>query len=178
MKFTFAVIKKNHLLVGAVTMMLVVAGYLNYVYDPTRAFDVELTGKIEDSLGEAIYVSSPSLEKEDYFIKTRIERDNLYASQLESYEKLIKDNSVKDEQKKFAQEQIESINKAKTAISVSENLIMSKEVEKVVILVNNSSVNVVIKTDDLSDTLIAQIQNIITREFETDIKNVHIINEG
>ena len=49
MKFKFTIIKKNQILATAVTMMLVMAGYLNYKYDPTRPFDVELTGKIEDN---------------------------------------------------------------------------------------------------------------------------------
>ena len=98
MKFKFTVIKKNQILAVAVTMMLVMAGYLNYRYDPTKPFEVELTGKIEDNLGDAIFVNSTNIEEdaidvfakdnEDYFVQTRIDRANTYAEQIETYENI------------------------------------------------------------------------------------------
>ena len=36
MNFKFGVIKKNQILASMVILMLVVAGYLNYTYDPTK----------------------------------------------------------------------------------------------------------------------------------------------
>ena len=58
MSVNFTVIKKNQILAGAVTLMLVTAGYLNYKYDPTKPYDVEVTGMIEENLGDAILVDS------------------------------------------------------------------------------------------------------------------------
>lgn len=56
MSFNFTVIKRNQILAGAVTLMLVTAGYLNYKYDPTKPYDVEVTGIIEENLGDAVLV--------------------------------------------------------------------------------------------------------------------------
>lgn len=56
MSFNFTVIKRNQILAGAVTLMLVTAGYLNYKYDPTKPYDVEITGMIEENLGDAVLV--------------------------------------------------------------------------------------------------------------------------
>lgn len=56
MSFNFTVIKKNQILAGAVTLMIVTAGYLNYKYDPTKPYDIEVTGKIEENLGDAVLV--------------------------------------------------------------------------------------------------------------------------
>lgn len=58
MGVNFTVIKKNQILAGAVTLMLVTAGYLNYKYDPTKPYDVEVTGMIEENLGDAVLVDS------------------------------------------------------------------------------------------------------------------------
>ena len=58
MGVNFTVIKKNQILAGAVTLMLVTAGYLNYKYDPTKPYDVEVTGMIEENLGDAVLVNS------------------------------------------------------------------------------------------------------------------------
>lgn len=56
MSFNFTVIKRNQILAGAVTLMFVTAGYLNYKYDPTKPYDVEVTGMIEENLGDAVLV--------------------------------------------------------------------------------------------------------------------------
>jgi len=61
MGVNFTVIKKNQILAGAVTLMLVTAGYLNYKYDPTKTYDVEVTGLIEENLGDAVLVDSQGI---------------------------------------------------------------------------------------------------------------------
>ena len=57
---------------------------------------------------------------------------------------------------------------------ISENLIKNKGFEDIIIFVNGNSVNVVIKAKDLEKEQIAQIQNIVMRELEEDIENIHI----
>ena len=61
MNFKISVIKKNQILAWMVTIMLCVAGYLNYINDPARNFDVEVSGKIEENLGDAVLVDSSNL---------------------------------------------------------------------------------------------------------------------
>ncbi len=184
---TFKVIKKNQILVIAVSLMLVVAGYLNYQYDPNAVYDVELTGVIEDP-GDAVYVNANDLNtnidelkdvsvlntSEDYFIQSKIDRTNAYAEQIEIYEKMIENASVSEEQKNIAQEQIKKINQERDAIIISENLIKLKGHENVVVLVNDNSINVIISEENLTSKEIAQIQNIITHEFDTEIEKIHI----
>lgn len=186
MKFKFTIIKKNQILATAVTMMLVMAGYLNYKYDPTRPFDVELTGKIEDNLGDAIFVNSANIEdaievdvksNEDYFIQTRIDRTNTYAEEIETYENIMMSNSVSEEQKSKVREEIKKINETRNSISIAENLIKLKGFDDVVILVNTSSVNVIVKSEELTKEQVAQIQNIISREFNIEIEKIHITNK-
>ena len=42
------------------------------------------------------------------------------------------------------------------------------------IFVNGDSINIIIKTKELSEEQIAQIQNIVSRELNGDIENIHI----
>ena len=60
---------------------------------------------------------------------------------------------------------------------ICENLIGIKGFEKVVILANGESVNVIIKAENLNTEEIAQIQNIVTRELGTNIENIHIMKK-
>lgn len=186
MTFTFAVIKKNHILIGLVVFMLVMAGYLNYRYDPTSPYDVELTGVIEENLGDAVFVNSDNVETnigdfadleniEDYFIETKITRTNSYAEQIESYEAILTSANVSEEQRSEAQKEIKNINDLRNAITICENLIKLKGIDNVVLLVNGESVNVIVDEDDLTDAQIAQIQNIVVHELGAEVEDIHIM---
>ena len=43
--------------------------------------------------------------------------------------------------------------------------------------VNDKSINVIVKADTLEQDTIAQIQNIIAREMNAEIENIHISNK-
>ncbi len=217
MSFKFTVIKKNQILAGAVTLMLVTAGYLNYKYDPTKPYDVEVTGLIEENLGDAVLVDANGViqdfqkeefnssnytvsndgtmpvfqnntnvntekeekvfkEIEDYFIATRIDRTNQYAEQIESYEMILEGANTSEAQKEKAQAEIERINQTRNSIMIAENLIQLKGFKDVVILVNENSINVIVASDDLSSSEVAQIQSVVINEFAVEIGNIHILN--
>ena len=175
MNFKFGVIKKNQILASMVVLMLVVAGYLNYTYDPTKDYDMELTGIMTSNLGDAYLVDNTGINSniediqrkveasakvttsEEYFATTRMDRENSFAEQLETYQSILTNTSISDEQKKFAQEEITRINNTKNAIVIAENLIRLKGFEDVVILVNGDSVNVVVMSESLSESEVTQI---------------------
>ena len=60
---------------------------------------------------------------------------------------------------------------------ICENLIKTKGIEDVVIFVNDKSISVIVKADKLENDTIAQIQNIIAREMDAEIENIHISNK-
>ena len=109
-----------------------------------------------------------------YFTESRLEREKMYSQMLESYQKILENSQITDTQKEIAQNEVAKINKTKNAIMIAENLIKNKDFSDVVIFVNGNSVNVVVKEKTLKTEQIAQIQNIVTREIENDIENIHI----
>ena len=192
MKFNVSVINKNQILTWSVTIMLLVAGYLNYQNDPKSNYDVEVTGVMDENLGDAVFVDSSNLvtniddivdnineenvkfTSDEYFSENRISRNNNYAKQIESYENLLRDSSIANEQKVFAQSEIKRINDEKNAISIAENLIKLKGIEEAVILINQESVNVIVLDEALTEAKVAQIQNIIQNELSVPVENIHI----
>jgi stage III sporulation protein AH len=60
---------------------------------------------------------------------------------------------------------------------IAENLISTKGFENSVIFVNDTSVSIVVKAETLQDEQIAQIQNIISRELNVEVENIHISNK-
>ena len=111
---------------------------------------------------------------EDYFTKTKLERDEMCSKMLENYQKIIDNKDLPETQKAIAVQEIDKINKTQNSIMIAENLIKNKGFEDTAILVNNNVVNVVVKSSFLSNEDIGKIQNIIEREFDVDLSNVNI----
>lgn len=199
-------LRKNEIVIYAIALMLVTAGYFNYTanlenntletYSEETINNTEkIENKIEEAdndeknisvskeiqnekddeenIGDAKLVSNDNVE--DYFVSTKLERDTGYADMISTYTKILQDNSISEAQKSIAMKEITKINDIKNAISVCENVLSTKGFENYVVLVNNDSVNVVVKVEGgLNKSKVAQIQNIVSRELNSKIENIHI----
>lgn len=114
---------------------------------------------------------------DDYFTSSRLQRETMYSQNLENYQKIIDSTEISAEQKTIAQNEIIKINNEKNAIMIMENLIKTKGFSDVVIFINNKSVSVVVKAEKLDVKDVAKIQNIVSRELDTEISNIHISNK-
>ena len=114
---------------------------------------------------------------EEYFANSKLERDTMYSQMIESYQKMLDSTAVSAEQKAIAQNEITKINETKNAVMITENLIKTKGFEDVVILVNGTSINVILSDDELKAEEVAQVQNIVSREMKAEIENIHISNK-
>lgn len=194
------IVKKNKIVLFTIALMLVVAGYMNYTMNIEKTIE---TAAIMDSekyadLGDARLVSSEPAEEQNienttttaaivenvdsesskqYFVQSRIDRDNMFSQMIDSYEKLLSNEKISTEQRNIAENEIVNVNNRKNAIMISENLIKNKGFEDVIIFVNDKSINVIIRADDLDKEQVAQVQNIIQREMNTDVENIHISNK-
>lgn len=133
---------------------------------------------INEIINNATETYSNSIEtsiSNEYFSKTKLERDTMYSQMLESYQKILENNNIENEQKNVAANEIKNINNRKNAISTIENLLKTKNMNESVILINDNSINVIIKSKDkLNEEQIAQIYNIVSRELNANIEDVHI----
>ena len=126
---------------------------------------------------ETIETSSNGKSNDDYFTTSRLERDTMYSQILETYEKILNSSNSLETQKQSATEEIKKINDTKNSIMICENLIRTKGFENVVIFANGDSVSVIVKDEQLNTEKVAQIQNIISREMNAKVENIHISNK-
>lgn len=115
---------------------------------------------------------------DEYFSKSRLERDTMYSQMIESYQKILEKSNISEEQKSVAQNEIKKINEQKNAIMITENLLKTKDISDLIIFINDKSINVIVKSKKIQSEQIAQIQNIITRELKADISDIHISNKA
>lgn len=117
------------------------------------------------------------MNTDQYFSTSKLERETMYSQRVENYQEILNNSNVSEAQKKLAQEEITAIGEEQNAIMIAENLIKTKGIEDLVILVNEDSVNVIIKGEELEKNQIAQVQNIVMRELDAKIENIHIMNK-
>ncbi len=139
------------------------------------------TDSKQDKSNELEYGNSINNEniirEENYFEETRLEREKMYSEMIETYEKLIKSEATPNDQKAISAQEISNITNIKNGIMISENLIKNKGFEDVIILVNNDTASVVVKSYNLNQEQISKIQNIIQRELKIETKNINISNK-
>lgn len=189
-------IKSNQIILFVVALMLVSAGYLSYSMRGTPVSSNIVSENEVSSIGDAQLVSSNNIidsnslnemsvatssnsssRIDDYFASSRLGRDTMYSQMIESYQNLLDNQNVSEEQKTVATQEITEINNTQNSIMICENLIKIKGISDVVIFVNDKSINVIVKADTLEQETIAQIQNIIAREMNAEIENIHISNK-
>ena len=192
----FKNIKSNQIILFVVALMLVSAGYLSYSMRGTPVSSNIVSENEVSSIGDARLVSSNNIidsnslnevsvatssssssRTDDYFASSRLGRDTMYSQMIESYQNLLDNQNVSEEQKTVATQEITEINNTQNSIMICENLIKTKGISDVVIFVNDKRINVIVKADTLEQDTIAQIQNIIAREMNAEIENIHISNK-
>ena len=187
-----SILKKNQIIISVIAIMLIAAGYMSYTTNTINSVQTAALSDTEQyaELGDATLVSANVVEENNivdnnvntsstpienqYFTESRLERDKMYSQMLESYQNILTNNQISDSQKEISENEIKNINDTKNAIMITENLIKNKGFEDLVIFVNGDSINIIVKTKELSEEQIAQIQNIVSRELKGDIENIHI----
>lgn len=189
-------IKKNQIIVFVLALLLITVGYLGVGQQNEEVLQIasnQVNEKDEnETLGDATLVNGAALvpnetiidetketsnstnTTDDYFTSSKLERENMYSQTIASYQKIIDSTEISAEQKTIAQNEIIKLNNERNAIMIIENLIKTKGFSDVVIFINNSNVNVIVQADTLSTEAVAQIQNIVSRELNTEINNIHI----
>lgn len=153
----------------------------NAIVDNKESDSVKNTETSETSTSTGVttvnsnnYSNVENGDSKNYFVASRLERDKMYSQMLESYQKLAEDAAVPAEQKNISTQEISNINNRKNAIMIAENLIKNLGFEDVVIFVNNNSTSVIVKSENLSEADVAQIQNIVCREVGVEVGSIHI----
>lgn len=199
--------KTGIIAVYVMALMLVGLGYWNYISVESKNIQTvaetqEEKNAEDENLGDAQLVSSNDVtistqnssedtsktqstseipnENEDntYFEESKLQRDTMYSQTLETYKEMLNNSNVSEEQKAVITQEITNLSKEKNSIMVCENLITTKGFSNCVIFVNTDSISVVIESDELKIDEIAQIQNIISREMNAKVEDIHIMTKN
>lgn len=144
----------------------------NELISNTTSTDSESTSTNTNETAQTSTTASSS--KDDYFTKSKLERDTMYSQMIETYEKVLNSSNSLETQKQAATQEITKINEIKNSIMICENLIKTKGFENCIVFVNGESVSVIVGISEIKQEEVAQIQNIVSRELSATIENIHI----
>jgi len=119
-------------------------------------------------------IISQKSKGEDYFLQAKIDIEMEREKTIERFDEIINNELIDDQSRKNAVDKkislIETINKEK----IIESLIKGKGFEDAIVFITEKSVYVTVSKDELSNSDIAKILDIITRETEVPIDNIKI----
>ena len=182
------IMKKSQIAIISLSLMVMIAGYVNYRYNPER----------EENLGQSVYVSSKDgfmyssiniydeeetrnepeettevnnmykqKESEETLSNFRANRNNMFSELEETYSKVIETNSTDVKQLTEYQDKLNELIKNKHMITIVEDLIKSKGITDIVIVPTNENLNVIVSDDEeITKDKIAMIQKIIQDELD------------
>ena len=130
---------------------------------------------IQEKAVETAQTSNSS--NSNYFAELKKDRDDMYSKNIETYQRIVDSPNISSEQKSIAIQEINKINQTKNAIQTAEELIKLKDFEDAVIYSSNGQVSVIVRVAVLSDTQVAQIQNIVSKELGVELQNITISNK-
>ncbi|MDD2376752.1 MAG: SpoIIIAH-like family protein [Clostridia bacterium] len=185
--------RKSRLAIVSITMMLVVAGYINYEYNPER----------EKNLGQTIYVNGKdssevdvvsiyeeqssnvsedttsyeyAVNKENTIAVFKYDRDNMFSELSENYRQIIANTNTSVDKINEYQIKLNELLCKKNLITMVENIIKSKQIDDVVIIpTNNDNLNVIIKSKiEITKEQIAQVQQTLVDQFGINASKITI----
>lgn len=194
------VIRRKNLIIGLLVIILVITGYLNFVFNQNAApvdnpDKGSSTPQDDDSTNSDVSVSDPddndglddvqsgNNEDEDtvaasssFFRDYRFEREKERNSEIEYIKTIILNNPDSDDEIiREAQAQLLEITSNMEAERAIENLIKAKGFNDVVVIMHTSNVNVIVDKPELAPEEVAAILDIVRRESGKDTENIKII---
>ena len=124
----------------------------------------------KENAGEAVLVSNTVTG--NYFEEAKLSREQTRAKNKETLTNLVNNKNVTNAQKDKAMQQIMQMTE------ISENLLEAKGFSEAVVTILSDSVDVVVNADDLTESQIAQIEDIVKRKTECSADKIVISPVG
>ncbi|MGE5614169.1 MAG: SpoIIIAH-like family protein [Bacillota bacterium] len=189
------VFKRKQIVILALILMIVVAGYLQYSYRQGSE-----SAEAEGKLGEAVYVDneiynegleglesgqaentnaqkniSASKMADDYFVQAKMDKEQSRSKSSETLKAIAEDINASEEIRNEAHIKIMAMAENAEKEMRIETLINKMGFDdSFVLFSDNGSVDIVIKTPALSTSQTAQITDIVVRQGGVDVEDIHI----
>ena len=123
--------------------------------------------------GEAMFVSA-NIDSATYFVQAKLDREQSRSKQRELLMDMINNDSLEQAKKADCADAMLDIQKRIEKESAAEAMIEAKGFKEVFVRIDDTTVDVVVSKEALSDAEIAQIEDIIKRKTGFSAENIRI----
>jgi len=168
---------KNQVVITLMVLALGAAVWLNMKFSSTEKYlgEAKYVSSVTSGSGEAVQTAAKVENKEDYFSTARKQREKALKEAQEMAEESLKSASASDDERQKA---LESINAFSARIEKSNNietLLKAKGFKEAVVVIGDSDINVIVKSEGITTAQTLQIQDIVTSQTEIPLGNIKIV---
>ena len=142
----------------------------NEAHDPAIAVNAELSDESEP--GEAVFVTTTS--ETSFFVQARLNREQARSAEKNILNTLINNDNVESEERSQAANNMIDIQRRIERESAAESMIEAKGFPEVYVRIGESSVDVVVNKEVLTEAEVAQIEDIVRRKTGMATNQIHI----
>ncbi len=169
---------KRMLLLAGLVLVLGIAVYFNWHLSQNENSQSATDTMTGSTMGQAVYVNadaSSQTDPDDYFVQTRQQREESRKKATDALEEII--NHAKSDSSAIADATAKATAIAKGIETESnmEALIRAKGFQECLVIMGEQSVTVVVKTEGLLASDMAQIQEIAEQNSGFSLENIKII---
>lgn len=161
-------IGKRQLILSGLIVLIGVAGYINFSYT-----DIPIEQENIDEISVPT-VSVPVNE----FAQQKIERDNAKTQSIDVFREIIDNEKTSKEERDSAQQLMATAVMNMEKEKVIESLLGAKNFEEVIVYISTDNVNVIVKTEGLVPTQIAQIKDIVIENTGYAADDIKIVEKN
>ena len=168
---------KHHVVLALMVLCLGAAVWLNMKFSSNEKYMGEATfvSDSDTASGEAIQTSAKVEENVDYFETAKKDRKKALDEAQELVEETLKSANATDAERETALKTTNDIAARIEKASNIETLLKAKGFEKAVVVLGESDVSVVVKSEGITTTQTLQIQDIVTSQTEIPLSNIKIV---
>lgn len=177
------IIRKKQITLAVMVLALAAAVWLNMKYSATSGgFDVAGTSS-ERFLGQTEYVntepegddSAVAVSANGYFATARANRDENRKENVELLQETVAGVTTDDAAKAAAVAQLADLAKRVEDEAAIETLIKAKGVSEVIAVIGDDSVNIIVEADELLDSEVQQIKDIVIGQTGIGVEKIKIM---
>lgn len=185
-------IKKNHIIITALAIMIAIAGYINYAEgiddliknkgkDEPKNEELIEVGNVLDSDDEDEIIDEPGTVvltsgkvRNEQLAQAKLNREQLRASSEEELMNIINNKDLTEDAKKTAVEQYSKLKDISEKEVAIELLLSAKGFDNSVVSISENSVDAVLEVIELSEKDKAQVEDIIKRKTGFEASQISI----
>lgn len=168
---------KHQVVLALMVLALGAAVWLNMKFSSSEKYMGEATFVSDDQVasGETLQTSA-KVENNDYFESAKRDRQTALDAAQETVEETLKSANATETERQTALKATAQIASRIEKANNIETLLKAKGFDKAVVIIGESDVSVVVKSEGITTAQTLQIQDIVTSHTEIPLSNIKIVS--